>query len=79
MADKRIKYIIHCLVRIKRMLNFIFSFKVKSLYDFVFVLFFFSFLGGGGGGGGSLFLHIFYVLEIYIFFNVKEDQNPIPD
>jgi len=35
----------------------------------------------GGVGEGIIFLHIFYILEIhvYIFYNIKEDENPIPD
>jgi len=59
------------------MLKFTFSFKVKSLYDFVFALFFFFFLGDRGVS--FLFFTLFYMLEIYIYFNIKEDQNPIPD
>ena len=54
---------------INQMLNFLFSFKVKSLSVFIlFCLFFLS----DREGGGIIFFYIFYI-QVY-WINIKEDQ-----
>jgi hypothetical protein len=45
------------------------------LFSFVF---FYSFIWGGWEGI-IFYLHNFYVSEVNFFFNIKEDQNPLPD
>jgi hypothetical protein len=44
------------------------------LFSFVF---FYSFIWGGGGI--IFYLHNFYISEVNFFFNIKEEQNPLPD
>ena len=60
------------------MLKFYLFFESKiSMILFSFV-FFYSFIWEGWEGI-IFYLHNFYVSEVNFFFNIKEDQNPLPD